>query len=99
MDDKKKFLITHSEIFPGTYASTTETTDSLIRSLNLQRHAVLKWGPVGMQMLTETRAKGLTILGFAGNSAPDHVDHFHGLPTFLKMILDVTHNYEKDSDK
>jgi hypothetical protein len=88
MDNKKKFLITHSEIFPGTYASTTETADFLIRSLNLQRRPVLKWGPVGMQMLTETRAGGLTILGFAGNSAPDHVDHFQGLPVFLKMVLD-----------
>jgi len=62
-------------------------TDYLIRSLQLQRHPVLKWGPVGMQLLTETRAKGLTIFGFAGNSAPDHVDHFHGLPIFLKTIL------------
>jgi len=88
VDNKKKFLITHSEIFPGTYASTTETTDYLIRSLGLQRHPVLKWGPVGMQLLTETRAGGLTILGFAGNSAPDHIDHFHGLPVFLKTILD-----------
>jgi hypothetical protein len=88
MDNKKKFLITHSEIFPGTYASTTETADYLIRSLNLQRQPVLKWGPVGMQLLTETRAGSLAILGFAGNSAPDHVDHLHGLPVFLKMILD-----------
>jgi len=87
MDNKKKFLITHSEIFPGTYASTTETADFLIRFLHLQRHLVLKWGPVGMQMLTETQAGGLTILGFAGNSAPDHIDHFHGLPVFLKMLL------------
>jgi hypothetical protein len=87
MDNKKKFLITHSEIFPGTYASTTETADFLIRSLHLQRRPVLRWGPVGMQMLTETRAGGLTILGFAGNSAPDHIDHFHGLPVFLKIVL------------
>ena len=87
IEGKKKLLITHSEIFPGTYASTTETADYLIRSLHLQRHAVLKWGPVGMQLLTETRVGGLTILGFAGNSAPDHVDHFHGLPVFLKMVL------------
>ncbi len=87
MDNQKKLLITHSEIFPGTYASTTETADFLIRYLHLQRRPVLKWGPVGMQMLTETRAGGLTILGFAGNSAPDHVDHFHGLPVFLKMLL------------
>ncbi len=98
MENKKRFLITHSEIFPGTYASTTETTDYLIRSLGLQRHPILKWGPVGMQMLTETRAGDLTILGFAGNSAPDHVDHFHGLPVFLKMILDSACDDGKDSD-
>ncbi len=88
VDNKKTFLITHSEIFPGTYASTTETTDYLIRSLHLERRPVLKWGPVGMQMLTETRSGGLTILGFAGNSAPDHIDHLHGLPVFLKTLLD-----------
>ena len=87
-EGKKKFLITHSEIFPGTYASTTETADYLIESLHLRRHPVLKWGPVGMQRLSETSKNGLTILAFAGNTAPDHVDHFHGLSTFLKMILD-----------
>jgi hypothetical protein len=88
LEGKKRFLITHSEIFPGTYASTTETADYLLDALHLQRHAVLKWGPAGMQMLSETHQSGLTILGFAGNSAPDHVDHFHGLPVFLKMLLD-----------
>ena len=87
MDGKKRLVITHSEIFPGTYASTTETADYLIDSLHLQRHPVLKWGPMGMQMLSETHQNGLTILGFAGNSAPDHIDHFHGLPAFLTMLL------------
>lgn len=85
---QKKFLITHSSIFPGTYASTTETTDYIIRSLNLQRKPVVKWGPMGMQLLSETNSKGLTILGFAGNSAPDHIDQFHGLGAFIKVMLD-----------
>lgn len=88
MDGKKRLVITHSEIFPGTYASTTETADYLIDSLHLQRRPVLEWGPVGMQMLSETHQNGLTILGFAGNSAPDHIDHLHGLPVFLKRVLD-----------
>jgi hypothetical protein len=87
-EGKKKLLITHSAIFPGTYASTTETADYLIESLHLQRHPVLKWGPVGMQRLSETKRNGLTLLAFAGNTAPDHIDHLHGLPTFLKMMLD-----------
>jgi len=88
-DGEKRFVITHSEIFPGTYASTTETADFIINSLGLHRHPVLKWGPNGMQLLSETKVNGLIILGFAGNSAPDHIDHLHGLPIFLKMILDT----------
>ncbi|MCU0916270.1 MAG: hypothetical protein MUC88_17170 [Planctomycetes bacterium] len=95
VEGKKRFLITHSEIFPGTYASTTETADYLIDALHLRRHAVLKWGPGGMQMLSETQRHGLTILGFAGNTAPDHMDHLHGLPVFLKMILDAEERFAR----
>ena len=86
-EGRKRLLITHSEIFPGTYASTTETADFIIEALNLQRRPVLRWGPGGMQLLSETRAGGLHILGFAGNTAPDHIDHLHGLATFLEMML------------
>src|SRR6202008_3045596 len=49
----KRFLITHSEIFPGTFASTTETTDYLLHTLGLRRTPVLRWGPRGMQQLSE----------------------------------------------
>jgi hypothetical protein len=87
-EGRKKFLITHSEIFPGTYASTTETADFIIKSLGLKRQPTLKWGPGGMQVVSKTYSGKLAILGFAGNSAPDHIDHFHGLGIFLKTILD-----------
>ncbi|HEX6135201.1 MAG TPA: hypothetical protein VFZ24_14630 [Longimicrobiales bacterium] len=82
---RRRLVITHSEIFPGTFASTTETTDWIIRSLGLERSAVLEWGPAGMQQLSSVHAGALVILGFAGNSAPDHVDHFHGMPHFLRL--------------
>jgi hypothetical protein len=83
---EKRFLITHSEIFPGTFASTTEATDHLIHALGLKRTAVLEWGPVGMQQLSTVERGGLRILGFAGNSAPDHVDHLHGMSHFLRLL-------------
>jgi hypothetical protein len=79
-------LITHSEIFPGTFASTTETTDWLISALGLTRTPVLTWGPGGMQQLSEVRRGRLTILGFAGNTGPDHIDHLHGLREFLAQV-------------
>jgi len=81
-----RLLITHSEIFPGTFASTTETTDWLISALGFTRTPVLAWGPGGMQQLSEVRRGRLTILGFAGNTGPDHIDHLHGLGEFLALL-------------
>jgi hypothetical protein len=78
--------VTHSEIFPGTFASTTETSDYLVRALDLTRHAVVKWGPMKTQQLSEVRSGKLLIMGFAGNSAPDHVDQLHSLPDYLRLI-------------
>lgn len=83
----RRFVITHSEIFPGTFASTTETTDWLLGRLGVRRAPVMKWGPLGMQQLSEARTGNLTVLGFAGNSAPDHIDHFHGIGTFLQLLV------------
>lgn len=82
---RKRMIITHSEVFPGTFASTTETTDYLIGGLNLKRTPVMKWGPGGMQQVSEVRARSLRIEGFAGNSAPDHIDHLHGMQQWLKL--------------
>lgn len=76
-------LIAHSEIFPGTYASTTETA---IRALGRRRTAVLQWGPRGMQQLGEVRHKGFRVPGFAGTTAPDHIDQLHAMPELLKRV-------------
>ena len=87
MRGEKKFLVTHSEIFPGTFASTTETASWLIRSLGLQRKPVLKWGPRGMQQLSEVKSGNFEVLGFAGNSGPDHIDQLHAMPELLLRVL------------
>jgi peptidoglycan/xylan/chitin deacetylase (PgdA/CDA1 family) len=85
---EKRFLITHSEIFPGTFASTTETADWLLRTLGLRRTPVLRWGPRGMQQLSEVRAGRFELLGFAGNSAPDHIDQLHAMPELLARLFE-----------
>jgi hypothetical protein len=84
---EKRFVITHSEIFPGTFASTTETANWLLRALGLPRTPVLRWGPRGMQQTSEVIAGRFEMLGFAGNSAPDHVDHLHAMPELLARTL------------
>ena len=88
MRGEKRFVVTHSEIFPGTFASTTETADWLLRALDLDRTPVLRWGPRGMQQLSEARAGRFELLGFAGNSGPDHIDHLHAMPELLEHALE-----------
>jgi hypothetical protein len=87
MAGRKRVMITHSEIFPGTFASTTETADWLVGRLGLQRQAVLRWGPMGLQQLSEVRSGKFLMLGLAGNSAPDHVDQLHAFPDWLVRYL------------
>ena len=82
----KQFLITHSEIFPGTFVSTTEATGTILRGLAIRRKAVLAWGPLGMQQTSEAGSGRFLVLGFAGNSAQDHVDHLHALGEFLRRM-------------
>jgi hypothetical protein len=83
---KKHVLYTHTEIFPGTFASTTETADYILKQLALQAKPVVKWGPMGTQELSETRSGKFLMIGFAGNSAPDHIDQLQSFPTFLSWI-------------
>lgn len=80
---RKRMIVTHSEVFPGSFASTTETADVLLRHLDLQRQRVLRDGPIGMQNLSEAKRGGFVLLGFAGNSAPDHLDHLYALGDYL----------------
>ena len=83
---KKRLLITHSEIFPGTFASTTETADWLLNQLGLKRKSVVQWGPMQTQQLSEVKQGKFRLIGFAGNSAPDHVDQLHSLPEYLRWL-------------
>ncbi len=83
---RKSMLWVHGEIFPGTFASTTETADHVLGRMALKRKAVLRWGPMKTQQLSDTRKGRFRVLGFAGNSAPDHVDLLHGLGDFLKAL-------------
>lgn len=82
---RKRMWVTHSEVFPGTYASTTESANVLLSALRLTRRPVLARGPLGMQQLSEARRGEFRLAGFAGNSAPDHVDHLYALGEWLRV--------------
>ncbi|MGH9524508.1 MAG: hypothetical protein ACRD3E_18450 [Terriglobales bacterium] len=83
---RKTFVILHSEIFPGTFASTTECSEYVLHQLGLAPRPVLKWGPLGMQQISAAGAGKFRVMGFAGNTAPDHVDFIHSTKTWLRML-------------
>ena len=41
---------------------------------------------MGTQQLSEVRQGKFLLAGYAGNSAPDHVDQLHALPEFWNWI-------------
>ncbi len=83
---KRSFVITHSEIFPGTYASTTECVDRLLATLDIKRKPELRTGPKGMQQLSVVNSKGFRVRGYAGNTAPDHVDYLHAMSAWFTLL-------------
>lgn len=83
---KKRFVITHSEIFPATYASTTECSDYLITALDLKRRAAVTDGPMSMHQLTAVDAGGFHVRGYSGKSAADHIDHIHVMSEWLNLL-------------
>jgi hypothetical protein len=40
-----------------------------------------------MQQLSEVRVGHLEVRGYAGNSAPDHIDQLHAMPEELARLL------------
>ncbi len=83
---RKQMILTHAEVIPGNYASTRETADYMIQQLHLSRHPALVLNPPGMKQTSQASRGRLIILGFAGDSALDHLDHYEALSSWLKRI-------------
>jgi len=86
----KRLILTHSELYPGTYESTFEAADWLLSKMGVKRKAVLRWGPIGMQQLSEASRAGFAVLGFAGNTADDHIDHLYGFERWYGLALPLS---------
>ena len=82
----KTMVITHSEIVPGTFASTTETADWLLAHLKLARRRVSRPGPMAMREVSEVRAGKFRLMGYAGSTAEDHVDQFESMPSLVRFL-------------
>jgi len=87
IEEKKFFLVSHSDIYPATYASNKETSDYLIEKLNLVRIPKDEINLIGMHQTSEAKKGNFIVFGFDGNTARDHVDHYHSMPLLLCKIF------------
>ncbi len=92
---KKTMWITHSQIDPITYASTTKTANYLINTLGIkQRFADDTTAPTNIDAtepwkymkLISTADKGkLHVRGFYGDQAQDHMNHLYTMGEYISQ--------------
>lgn len=83
---KKIFIISHSEIFPETYSSSTETADYLLDSTNTNRiFAELNWGNNFIQKSYAINGN-LFVYGFYGNDGASHLAHLQNIGLFFRKL-------------
>lgn len=85
--NEKTFILSHSAQ-PTPYASTTETADYLLRSLNLERQDSLPTQSpvVGLRQVTLAGEGRFSVWGFTGESERDHMQHLHHIDLLWNML-------------
>jgi hypothetical protein len=87
-EGKKTLVLSHSQIKPETYASTTETADYLLAQLGGQREAVDEEWAEGLRCTSRFGRGRLSVFGFAGDTGPAHMKHLHYLWKLLAAAGD-----------
>lgn len=93
---KKTMWITHSEIDPITYASTTKTADFLINGIGAKQiFATDTQSPTSpidstepwkyMRLLSTADKRNFHVRGFAGNTGQDHMNHLYTMTEYIQQ--------------
>ena len=80
---KKQLLLTHSAVRPDGYASTTEVADYLLATVKAKTSSCSEefhdlWPPQRCM-----RAGGLTVVGYLGDTAHDHIEQLQHMRDFF----------------
>jgi hypothetical protein len=80
---KRRFVVTHTQLFTPTYASTVDTADYLLKALGGERKPVERdWGG-GLTEIGEWGKGKFLLYSFKGETGPEHMLHLHNLWQFL----------------
>lgn len=80
-----RFIVTHSQQVPGTYASTRETADALLEAAHLTRTVVTGRDDSGMLLESRVDWAGFHLRSYAGTNAEAHLQHLRSLGAALRL--------------
>jgi len=83
---RKRMVVSHSQLRPEGYASTTETADYLIRHVEGRREPYPEEWAGGLALVSRCRVGGFEVFGFTGDTGAEHMKHLHQLSAFLVRV-------------
>lgn len=83
--NKKAFVLSHSAQ-PTSYASTTETADYLLNSLNMTRMPNTSLSTGTLRQTSRAQRGQFVVLGFDGVSGQEHMQHLNHIDTFWGQL-------------
>lgn len=84
--NKKQFVLSHSAQ-PTPYASTTETADYLLTSLELSRIPMTTLSTNSMRQASRAQQGKFLVLGFDGTTGKDHMQHLHNIDVLWHRLI------------
>ena len=81
---KKHLMLTHSAIRPNGYASTTEVSEYLLAAVGKGKTSSCVEEFADLWPAESCKRKGhLTVVGYPGDTAPDHIEQMHHMEKFF----------------
>ena len=77
-------VLTHSQLVPGSYASTVETADAILEALDLPRVPVSGTDATSMTLLSTAKKGGFMLRSYEGTTGPEHMYHLRRVGVALR---------------
>ncbi len=92
---KKTFVITHTAQ-ETPYASTTETANTLLESLGIDRKPLTRLDTDSLQLVSKATKGNFTVLGYEGITGQDHLLHLRNIHLWWRQLNPRSLDRQKD---
>lgn len=83
---RKRFILTHTDLVPGHYASTREVAEDLIAHVGAKREKVAGWHTGSIEVRSMAGKNGFAVYGCPGDDGEAHMQHLRHLSQWLRLL-------------